>query len=451
MPEADAGRMPHDPSRWRYRAADASGRETTGTVVARSADEARAQVRQQALWLIALDRDGQVSSADDASAQPIAIRDAAPWRVALNRWWRRVSGAEAESLAVSLRALGSLLAAGVPLDRALGAVAGDAIDATHADASVATPATIDDGHWAGIFRELQARIREGVAMSAAVAAFGPAAGFPVALAPSLAAAEESGTLAEVVARAATALEAEARTRAAIRASLTYPAVLAVAATVATSVILLVVVPRFALLLDDAGVALPWSTSTLLAFGRLLARWGWALPLVAGGALWWWRVQRADPDWRARQDARRLRWPVVGPLERQREGARYAGTLAMALDAGVPLLRAMALARGAVSNRSLATACAEAEAAVRDGRPLAASLATVLPPLTLRLLEAGERAGALAAMATRAAAAADDTVTRAVARTVALVEPLLILGFGGVVGFVALALLQAIYGLNAATF
>jgi general secretion pathway protein F len=86
--------------------------------------------------------------------------------------------------------------------------------------------------------------------------------------------------------------------------------------------------------------------------------------------------------------------------------------------------------------------------VRDGGALAGALRDGLPAMAVRLLEAGEAGGDLAALARRAADAADESAERQLGRVVALIEPMMILGFGGIVAFVALALLQAMYGLNA---
>ena len=102
----------------------------------------------------------------------------------------------------------------------------------------------------------------------------------------------------------------------------------------------------------------------------------------------------------------------------------------------------------VTNRQLNAELAAAESRVRDGGTLARALEGALPPLAVRLLDAGEVGGDLPMLASRAATAADSDVQRAVSQAVTLVEPVLILGFGGLVGFVALALLQAIYGINA---
>ena len=150
-------------------------------------------------------------------------------------------------------------------------------------------------------------------------------------------------------------------------------------------------------------------------------------------------------------AARLRWPLVGRLEGQHAAAGYLSTLAIALEAGVPLLRAMTVARGTVGNDAIVVQLERAEEVVRDGGSVAQALSGALPPLATRLLEAGEQGGALAPLAHRAATAAHDQVQRVITGAVALIEPVMILGFGGVVAFVALALLQAIYGINAGSF
>ena len=151
--------------------------------------------------------------------------------------------------------------------------------------------------------------------------------------------------------------------------------------------------------------------------------------------------------RVRMDESRLRWPLLGRLERLQTAAGYTGTLAIGLRAGVSLIGSMRLARAVVRNRYLATSLAEAERRVHGGAGLSQSLAGLLPPLTERLLDAGETSGDLAGMAARAAESADGELQRTVSQAVALIEPVMVIGFGGIVGFVAMALLQAIYGLN----
>jgi type II secretory pathway component PulF len=216
------------------------------------------------------------------------------------------------------------------------------------------------------------------------------------------------------------------------------------------VILLVVVPRFATLIAESGGTLPVSTRALIRISGIVTSSWWLVLMVAGVAVAAFRRWLVRGEHRAAWDAQRLRWPVLGFVERTRAAAAYTSVLATALRAGLPLLSAMRLARGVVGNRAIAASLSEAEERVRSGGRVAAALEGVLPPLAVRLLDAGESGADLAGRATRAADAADAELQRAASTAVALVEPALILLFGGIVGFVALALLQAIYGLNART-
>lgn len=418
---------------WRYRAADANGREAEGVLDADTAADALTQLRQRALWVIELApaHDDRGSAVPATSPAPATAR---PWRDALSNTWTRWSGRDLDTLAVRTRAVATLLAAGVPLERTLAhaATAGEADDA-------------DAGGWRGTFTRVRDAVRGGSALSDALAR---EPRFPAAFAPSVAAAEAAGTLAITFDALAASLERTAQVQARVRSALVYPVVLATSSIVGTLVILIGVVPRFAALVTDTGGQLPLSTRLLVGAGAFMTKGGWLLlPALAAAVLWWRRSLRA-PEARLAWDTQRLTWPVFGAFERQRDAARYLGTLALALGAGVPLLRAMALARATVHNRALAARFEPAEARVRDGAALGSALGDVLPPLAVQLLSAGEAGAALAPLAQRAAQAADEAAEQQLARVVALIEPVMILGFGGLVAFVALALLQAIYGLNA---
>lgn len=413
--------------KWAYRAADASGRESRGDVVASSAADAAAQLQGRALWVIEL---APIGTSASLGTDITGLADRSPETVpaALRARWQRWSGGDDESLGVLTRSMATLLAAGIPVDRAL-------------DFAASGDATV----WRTVFAEVRGSVRSGIPLSDALHAHPR---LPTFFGSSVAAAEATGALAATFERLASTLERAARVRARVRTALVYPVVLGISSIVGTLVILLVVVPRFATLLSDTGGSLPLSTRLLVGLSSALSAGGWLLlPLLAFGVAWWQRAQR-DPEQRVTWDARRLRWPVLGEFERQRDTARYLDTLALGLSSGVSLLRAMALSRATVRNTALSAALVPAEAHVRDGGGLAVALRDVLPPIASRLLEAGEAGGELSSLARRAADAAEESAERQLGRVVALIEPIMILGFGGVVAFVALALLQAIYGLNA---
>ncbi len=410
--------------RWRYQAADARGAMSRGEVEATTVEEAVDLLRRRALWVVEIEADaGSRADAESRSGSRIGSR--------IDAIVKQSTGSDV-ALAVITRAVATLLQAGVPLERALAfAVSGET-----------------DQQWRGVFGTLRESVTRGDSISDAAA---NAAALPRSFAPLLAAAEASGTLADTFERLADDLERRSALRARVRAALVYPTVLAVASLVGTLIILVVVVPRFADLIAGVGGTIPTSTRLLILLSAWLSSAWWLIAIVAATAVVGVRQSLMDPARKLRWHTARLKLPVVGQLEQEQTAASYLSTLAVALESGVPLLRAMSLARGTVGNAAIESRLSRAELVVRDGGSASDALSGSLPALSTRLLQAGEQSGAMASLARRAATASADQVQRYITSAVALIEPIMILGFGAVVGFVALALLQAIYGLNASSF
>lgn len=394
-------------ARFRYRAASLDGRLTDGELRAESRRAALDELRRQALYAIRVEEVGNAPA----------------------RRWRATTGPGA-ARALWARSMAAMLGAGLPMDRALEFVAEQ----------------VDGGRFAGAAREVRDAVRGGAPLSQALRV--REHDFGTLLPAAAEAGEASGALAESLERAAAELEALESLRGELRAALVYPAIMAFAIGAGVTVLLLVVVPRFAAMLTDVGGQLPLSTRLLVGASGLLTGWWWlwiGLALVGGWLAKRWLGESAN---RHRFHAARLGWPLVGQLERAWTSAQFTRTLALLLRAGAPILGALAVARAGVTNLALADAIAGAEDAVRSGQRLAPSLAGVLPPLAARMLAAGEESGRLDELALRAAQLLDDDVRRTIRAMVALVEPAMILLLGAVVGFVALAMIQAIYAVNA---
>lgn len=393
--------------RFRYRAANAAGGMVEGEIDADSEQNAIDALRRRSLW------------ATDV------------WSSQSNSAPRERRGVPSGALATTTRALSSLIASGVTLENALDYAAKNAAGSELKAA----------------FSNVRNDVRNGRTLRDAFAAQ-PL--FPNVFAALAAAGEATGSLDKALDRLAEHLEKTDQLRARMRSALLYPALLAIAASIGTSIIMLVVVPRFAVLLQQAGSAIPLSTRILVAISSV-AKFAVPVLIVAGllVALSWRRWLGA-PEQRLAWQNRLLHWPLIGGFERARAAARYSRVLALALPGGIDLLSAMSLARVSIDNLALQGRYAEAESRVRSGASLSVSLASVLPPLAVQLLGAGEASGALGALASRAADALDEELQQSLSRIVTLVEPVLILAFGGLIGFVALGLLQAIYGMNAST-
>jgi general secretion pathway protein F len=396
--------------RYRYRAATASGALVEGVLHAVSRTNAVAELRRQQLF---------PEVVDEAAAASGTVRAAALSRRAAVALWTRTAA--------------TLLGAGVPLDRVLAFT------------------TAQAGHegLAEAVRDVRRSVQGGMSLADALGRHPRY--FDPLFSAMVSAGEASGALETVFERLADHLDETAELRSQVLAALLYPALMAIVACIGSVVLLGFVIPRFAIILTDIGGSLPTSTRLLLTASRLVTAGWWAWVSIAAIAVFLVRRAFADPVKRRAWHGARLAWPWVGDLERKYATAGFAHTLGLLLKSGVPVLPALKIARNASSNLALHDAFDRATAAVAEGGALAPALAGALPPLALQMIAAGEESGRLEELCLRVAVSYDAEVRRAVRSAVALLEPALILVFGALVGFVALAMLQAIYGINLRTY
>jgi type II secretory pathway component PulF len=221
-----------------------------------------------------------------------------------------------------------------------------------------------------------------------------------------------------------------------------------ASAVGITVLLAFVVPRFVAMLQETGGTLPLSTRVLVGASRVLTEWWWLWLLLMAGVVVGARAWLADAGNRRRYHAARLRWPVVGAIETAFSTARFSRALGMLLASGMPVPTALRIARGSTTNLALAAALDQATEDVTHGVRVSVALAPVLPALGAQLLAVGEETGRLGDLSRQVAETYDRELRRTLRSAVALIEPALILFFAVLVGFVALAMLQAIYSVNA---
>jgi type II secretory pathway component PulF len=329
-----------------------------------------------------------------------------------------------------VRTLATLLGAGAPIDRALRV----------AHAQVAHPpfAVVADA----VLRDVRGGASLAAAMRAHPAWFGTLHGGVAE------AGEGASALDSALETLAGFLDEEEALRAQVGSALLYPALMGIVAGAGILVLLFFVVPRFATLLSELGGTLPLTTRILVGLGALVRGWWWLLLLAIAGAVVGARAWLAQPGNRAAAHAWRLRLPLVGRLERTLATARFTRALGMLIEAGVPVLAALRSARASVGNVALVEALRAAADRVARGEPLGPAHDGALTPLAAQLLAVGEESGQVGALAQRIASRHDDEVRRTLRTLAALLEPALIVVFGVLVGFVALAMLQAIYAVNA---
>jgi general secretion pathway protein F len=261
--------------------------------------------------------------------------------------------------------------------------------------------------------------------------------------------EAGATLPQTLDRLATLLERERSLSANLRSALIYPALLVVAAIGSIVLLLEYVLPQFTPIFEQAGAQLPASTRALMVLGTAVGAAGpWFLVGTLAAAL----VARqllARPANRLKLDRFLLRLPVVGGLLRETLAARLTRTLGSLLQNGVPLIAALGIAKDVLGNLAAAAAVEAAAAGAKGGsgltRPLAA--AGLFPARTIHLLQLGEEAAQLSAMALKAADIHDEQARLMIQRLVALAVPLITIVMGLAVAGIVSALLTAMLSLN----
>ena len=399
------------PTAFAYRVVDARGRRSRGIEEAASAEAMTRVLEGRGMLVLDVQR-ATVANASTTSGRAAGRRDV---------------------LELS-RALAALLGAGVPLSRAL-----------------TTAVHIVPSRASGVLEDLHARTSRGESLASALEARGKE--FPAMYRGVVRAGERSGDLAGAFAAVASQMEAEDRLRARLVSASIYPALLAVGGIITSAVLVLVVLPRFAELLAGAQATLPRSTAALLATAAAL-RAGWpALLAITALVVAFAAFARRSATISRAVAALALRLPVVGPLRRYTLGARFARLTGVLTAAGAPLLTALDEVVASIADPVAREEIARVRGRVHDGATLHGAIAegAVFPPVLARLVAVGDESGRLDEFLTRAAELCEERAERMLQRAVTLVEPATILVFGILIAFIALSLLQALYGIDAGSF
>jgi general secretion pathway protein F len=235
----------------------------------------------------------------------------------------------------------------------------------------------------------------------------------------------------------------------IISSLIYPLILLIVGILSVILLMVFVVPSFATLFEDMGSNMPGSAAVLLGMSNWLKSYGWSL-LFIPFLLWFgWKQLDATPERRLQRDEIMLSLPMLGGLILQAESSRFCRTLGALLGAGIPLLKSLHIVRGVMENQALANSLAQVEEAVRGGISLGKALVNegIFPVLLAQLIIVGEESGRTATILDKLAETFDDYVKQQTSRLVSLLEPMLILSLGVIVGAIVITMLSAIFSIN----
>jgi len=230
-------------------------------------------------------------------------------------------------------------------------------------------------------------------------------------------------------------------------------VLLVTGIISVFLLLVFVVPQFAIMFEDAGTEIPASAAFLLALSEGIQRYGYLVILFFVGVWFWWKWLDADPQRKLQKHAFLLRVPMLGALLLYKDCAVFARTLGALLEAGIPLIRALRVAREVVANTELTRHLKQVEDDVRGGAGLGLSMEKTnrFPTLLHQLITVGEESGRTGSILLKTAATFDMYVKNQMSSLVAALQPALILFLGIAVGGITITMLSAVFSMNSVEF
>ena len=334
-------------------------------------------------------------------------------------------------LALFTRQMATLVAAGLPIEEALNAVAQQT----------------EKRRVGAMIMAVRARVREGYPLAVALGEF-PGT-FPGMYRSTVAAGEQSGFLDVVLENLADYTESRFESRRNVEMALFYPVLLLAFALLIVGALLIYVVPDIVRVFDDMGEELPWLTRAMIGLSEFLRAWLWLVAIAAGALFFGLRRLLAQPRVRLAWDSHKLAMPLVGRIVRGGNASRYASTLSILTSSGVPLVDAMRIAGEVVTNQWMKQRLAGAMARVSEGSSLRGALESAghFPPMFLHMIASGEQSGELDTMLRKVAQYQQQELERLVTTLVRLFEPTMMLFMGVLVIIVVLAILLPILSMN----
>lgn len=393
----------------------ASGKQVKGFRDADNPKALRGALRRDGVLLTSAEEDAKAEVRKGSEFRPLAF----------------LSRPSTSEVAVMTRQLATLVRAGIPLIEAISAL----IDQVEKESLVKVLSALREG------------LNEGTSFAKCLEQHPKV--FPPLYINMVAAGEASGTLENVLERLADFMEKQARLKSKVVSALTYPVLLTFIAMVLVGVLMVAVVPKVTAIFDNLGQELPWYTQLLIFISNTLSSFWWLFLLLIGGGVYWFRRYTATVKGKLAWHKFLLRVPIFGRLNLLVAVARMSSTLATLLASGVPLLKAMEIVKNVLGNVELEEVISNAIGSIREGESIAEPLRRSgrFPPMVTHMIAVGERSGQLEQMLENVSTAYDADVTTKVATLTALLEPMIIVIMGGMVFFIAVAILMPLVQMN----
>lgn len=393
-----------------YKALNENGRLTRGIIDASSTEEARDKLRAQSLFPVEVTTS---TTAPSGHLFPI---------------FRRISG---EDISLFTRQLASLLKGGLPLLPSLDAIAEQ----------------MDSHPLKKIVAGLAESVKEGKSFGEALSSFDRI--FSSIYVNMVKSGEVAGSLSDILFRISALIRESITLRSKIKNALTYPLVVGGVSVGVLVFLLIIVIPTLSTLFAQIGQVLPPITQGLIKFSLFLKSYWFiilcGIGILGGIFIWFSHIKQG----REKIDRWKLHLPVLGEIIRKSLVANFARTLSTLRRAGVTILTSLELARNAIRNEIISRAIAQAKEDISKGDSIGSALrkSGVFPPLFLHMVEVGEKSGNLEQMLDDISESYEEEVTMALNRFTTLLEPLIIVTMGVVIGIIAVSVLLPIFEMN----
>src|SRR5215212_6811423 len=388
-----------------YTARALNGDLRTATIDAPSRDEVVAQLRRQRLNVVKIDEAAQAANKKKSGGK-ISMRD----------------------IVIFTRQFSTMINAGLPLVQALDILAKQSENKALKDVTRAVVFDVESGHTvADAFRKH------------------PRA-FSDLYVNMVAAGEAGGILDTILIRLATFLEKSDALIRKVKGAMVYPAVIMSVAVIAVSVLLIFVIPTFQSMFASVNLELPLPTRVVIGLSQLLIGYWWVGVLAAGLGIFGLKRYYATAPGRLQIDSMMLKAPVLGDILRKSAVSRFTRTLGTLISSGVSILDGLEITAKTAGNQVIHNAVMESRQSIAGGETIAAPLekSKVFPPMVISMIAVGEQTGGLDEMLSKIADFYDEEVDVAVSALLSLMEPIMIVVLGVIVGGMVVAMYLPIF-------
>jgi len=299
----------------------------------------------------------------------------------------------------------------------------------------------------GVLTNIRERLSEGSSLHEALAGYPHI--FSTLYVESIAAGEESGQLSEVLQGLSDYIGRQISLRNRLLSSLAYPVIMGLVALGVFFILMIYVLPSVSEIFSAIHQPLPPMTRLLLGVGKWMQAYGMLIPIfLILGIVFFLRFRRTRKG-REIIDRLWLKIPTVGQWVKKSQIARFSRTLSTILSSGIPLVKALRLTRGVVTNQVLQASFDGVIRQIGEGRPLGRALEQLpwIPPVVTQMIAVGEESGELEDMLMRVAEMYEEETEAAMKTVLSVLEPFMILFMGGIVGWIVISVLLPIFNMN----